>query len=173
MEYKNIMQEPRLEKVVVSISIGQSGERLVKAEQLLQKLTGKKPVRTTSTHRIPTWGLKSGEPIGCKVTLRGEGAADFAKRGLTAKENRLRPSCFDNAGSVNFGLSEYIDFPGIKYDPEIGIMGLNVNITLERPGYRIKKRQSNKTKIKPKNRITQEESMAFMKKNFGVEIEED
>ncbi len=170
MKKHNPLTEPRLAKVVVSISVGESGERLVKAEQLLEKLTGRKPVRTVSTHKIPAWGLKKGEPIGCKVTLRGSHAVDFAKRALTAVENRLEARHFDDAGNISFGLSEYIDVPGIKYDPEIGIMGFNTNLSLERPGTRIKHRRLQKTPLHPRNAITREEAISFMKETFGVEI---
>ncbi|MFH1722533.1 MAG: 50S ribosomal protein L5 [Candidatus Altiarchaeota archaeon] len=173
MNKENPMQAPRLEKVVVSISVGESGEKLVKAEKLLTKLTGRKPVRTVSKHKIPAWGLKKGEPIGCKVTLRGGKAAEFAKGALSAKESMLQPNNFDNAGNISFGLNEYIDLPGIKYDPEIGIMGMNVNLTLERPGYRIKRRRKQKTPIKPQNKIIQKEAIEYMEKNFGVQIEQE
>lgn len=170
MSKDNPLTAPRLAKVVVSISIGESGERLVKAEQLLQKLTDRKPVRTVSTHKIPAWGLKKGEPIGCKVTLRGQAAMDFAKRALVAKENRLEERHFDDAGNISFGLAEYIDIPGIKYDPEIGIMGLNTNLTLERPGARIKHRRLQKTSPHPRDHITRDEAISYMKENFGIEI---
>ncbi|RLI92118.1 MAG: 50S ribosomal protein L5, partial [Candidatus Altiarchaeales archaeon] len=79
MEYKNIMQVPRIEKVVVNIGCGESGEKLRRAEKLLQKLVNKKPVRTISRHKIPSWGIKKREPIGCKVTLRGKDAEEFLK----------------------------------------------------------------------------------------------
>lgn len=172
MDYTNIMQKPRIEKVVVNIGVGESGERLVKAEKLLNILTNRKPVRTVSKHKIPSWGLRKGEPLGCKVTLRGSEAPEFLKRCLYAKDNKLRPSNFDGC-NVCFGIHEYIDVQGIKYDPEIGIFGLNVNVTLERPGYRVKRRRLNSSTIPAGSRITAQEAMEFMKENFGVEVEEE
>lgn len=85
MAYENPMQTPRIEKVTVHMGVGESGERLGKAETLLEKLTGKKGVRTISAHKIPAWGLKKGEPIGCKVTLRGNNAMEFLRKAFLAK----------------------------------------------------------------------------------------
>jgi len=172
MEYNNAMQKPRIEKVVLNIGVGSSGEELGRAEKLLQKLTSRKPIRTMSKHKIPAWNLRKREPIGCKVTLRGKEADEILKRGLYAKDNRLKPNNFDNEGNVAFGVQEYIDIKDIKYDPEIGIYGLNFNVTLEKPGYRVKKRRFLKAKIPAKHKVKREEAIDFMKQNFGVEIED-
>jgi large subunit ribosomal protein L5 len=169
----NVMENPRIEKVTVNIGVGESGERLGKAEKLLSKLTSKKPVRTIAKHKIPTWDLKKGEAIGCKVTLRGTSAVEIIKRTLYAKNNALRPGNFDKNGNVSFGMQEYIDIQGLKYDPEIGIFGMNVNINLERPGYRIQRRARNKVKLSPKARVTRDQAIEYMKNNFGVKIEEE
>jgi large subunit ribosomal protein L5 len=165
------MQKPRIEKVVANIGVGESGERLGKAEKLLEKLTGRKPVRTVSTRKIPAWNLRKGEPIGCKVTLRGKAAQEFLTKSFSAVENRISDSCFDGQGNLSFGVGEYIDFPGIKYDPEIGIFGFNVCATIKRPGFRVKLRK-NKSKIPPKNAVTKEESIQLIKEKFGVEVEQ-
>ncbi len=167
------MKQPRIAKVVVNIGVGESGERLGKAEQLLNKLTGKKPVRTISAHKIPTWNIKKGEPIGCKVTLRGKETFEILKRCLYAKENTLKPGSFDVNGNVSFGIQEYIDIQGIKYDPLIGIFGLNITVNIERPGYRIARRARKTAKVPAKAKTTRDESIEFMKNNFGVKIEEE
>lgn len=171
MEYLNPMQTPRIEKVTVHICVGQSGEKLVKAETLLNQLANAKTVRTVSTSRIPAWGLKMGEPIGCKTTLRDDNAHEFLKKALDAKEKILKKTCFDKFGNLSFGIHEYIDLPGAKYDPEIGIFGMNINVTMERPGYRVKKRHLKKTKIPTKNLISRDEAMEFIKEKFNVKIE--
>ncbi len=168
----NVMDKPRVEKVVVNIGVGQSGERLVRAEKLLEKLTERKPVRTYSKHKIPTWGLKKSEPIGCKVTLRGNDSFELIKRGLYARDNKIPQSCFGKDGNVSFGVQEYIDIQGLKYDPEIGVFGMNFNIALERPGSRIKRRKNVKKNLPKKKMVSQNEAIEFMKENFGVEIEE-
>ena len=171
MEYKNPMQKPRIEKVVVNIGVGESGERLGKAEKLLELLTERKPVRTVSTHKIPTWNIRTGEPIGCKVTLRGAPAEEFLKKSFNAAEGRVRTSCFDGQGNLSFGIREYIDFPGVKYDPEIGIFGLNVCATIKHPGFRVTRRKENKTRVPLKFSVTPAESIEFIKEKFGVEVE--
>jgi large subunit ribosomal protein L5 len=165
------MQQPRIEKVTLNIGVGESGEKLVKAEKLLQKITNSKPVRTISKHKVPTWNLRKGEPIGCKITLRREEAENILKKMLYAKDNKLTESNFDEHGNIAFGIHEYIDIQGMKYDPEIGIMGLNVNTTLEKPGYRVKRKRLSPGKIPKKHTATKKEAIEFMKEKFGVELE--
>ncbi|MCX6694931.1 MAG: 50S ribosomal protein L5 [Candidatus Altiarchaeota archaeon] len=172
MEYKNAMQKPRIDKLVLNIGVGSSGEELGRAEKLLQKLTSKTPVRTMSKHKIPGWNIRKREPIGCKVTLRGKDADEMLKRGLYAKDNQLGTNNFDESGNVAFGVQEYIDIKDIKYDPDIGIYGLNFNVTMEKPGYRVKRRSYKQSKVSKKHNVTKEEAITFMKENFGVEIEE-
>ena len=92
------------------------------------------------------------------------------KNALTAKDNSLKKNCFDNQGNFGFGIKEYIDLPGTKYDPKLGIKGFNVLVSLEKKGYRIKRRKNKSRKIPIKHRVTKEEAINFMKKEFGVEI---
>lgn len=165
------MQQPRIEKVTLNIGAGESGEKLVKAEKLLQKLSARKPVRTVSKRKVPTWNLRKGEPIGCKVTLRGKIADETLRRMLYAKDNKLTEDNFDKEGNMAFGIHEYIDIQGMKYDPDIGIFGLNVNATIEKPGYRVKRRRLHQAKVADKHKVTQSEAIEFMKEKFGVEIE--
>ena len=173
MEYPNPMRKPRIEKIVVNIGVGESGEKLVKAEKLLEELTECKPVRTISRHKIPSWNLKKGDPIGCKVTMRGEKAKEFLKKGFQAKENSIKESCFDNNGNISFGITEYIDLPGTRYDPDIGVFGMNISVRMERPGFRVKRRRFKKSRIPAKNLIKREESIEFMREKFGVQISEE
>lgn len=170
MNYENPMQKPRIEKVTLNIGVGQSGEKLIKAETLLNKLTNRKPVRTVSKHKIPAWGIKKGDAIGCKVTLRGKEAEEFLKRAFAAKNNQLKDNCFDERGNFSFGIHEYIDIPGIKYDPSIGIMGMDVSVTMERPGYRVKRRALRPAKIRKRNFIKKEETIDVIKEKFNIEI---
>ena len=97
-------------------------------------------------------------------------AEEILSRLLDAKDNKLTLHQFDKEGNIAFGIHEYIDIPGTKYDPKIGIMGLEVCVTLERSGFRIKRRRIMKRKIPNKHRITKEDAMEFMKKKFNVEI---
>jgi large subunit ribosomal protein L5 len=146
---------------------------LEKAEKLIERLTGVKPVKTKTQKRIPGWGLRPGLPIGVKLTLRGKQAEELIPKLLAAKENRLKPSNLDQAGNVSFGIPEYIDIEGAEYDPKIGIIGLQACITLERPGYRVKRRRVRNAKPGKKHVITPAEALAFMTDRFKTKFEED
>jgi large subunit ribosomal protein L5 len=168
----NIMRQPRIEKVTLNIGAGKDQQRLEKGVALIKAITGIEPLKTVTQKRIPTWGLRPGLPIGCKLTLRKKPAVELLKRLLQAKDLKLKPRQFDNGGNVSFGIPEYIDIPGVAYDPKIGIIGLEVCVTLERPGYRIKRRRMRQKKIPRSHMLTREESMEFMKKNFNVTVGE-
>jgi large subunit ribosomal protein L5 len=167
------MQEVRIEKVTLNIGTGGPGDNLEKAMKLLKTISGAKPVPTTSKKRIPTWGVRPGLQIGCKVTVRKKKAEELLKRLLAAKENRLPPSKVDKTGNISFGIPEYLDIPGVEYDISIGIIGLEVAITLQKPGFRIKRRQLQKRKVPHKHQITKEEAMKFMEEKFNIKFEEE
>jgi len=169
MEKQNPMREIRIEKLTLNIGAGKDQDVLAKGMKLFTALTGKTPVKTVTNKRIPEWGVRPGLPIGCKITLRKKDAAEMIKRLLDAKSFTLEKGCFDNYGNISFGVHEYIDIKGAKYDPDIGIIGLQACITLERPGFRIKRRRL-KSKISKKHIITQQEAIDFMKKNFNVKL---
>jgi large subunit ribosomal protein L5 len=165
------MRRPYIEKVVANIGVGSSGERLEPAKKLLEKLTGKKPVSTYSKCKIPAWGLRLGLPIGTKVTLRGKEAREFLARSIDAVDGVLKEDNFDKNGNLSFGIEQYVFYSGVKYDPDIGTMGLQVSATIERPGYRVKRRKLQKVAIGRKHLLGKEETIAFIKKEFGVTVE--
>lgn len=165
------MKEIRIEKITLNIGAGKDVKKLEKGIKLLKNITGIDPIKTETNKRIPGWGLRPGLPIGCKITLRREQAKDTLKRLLEAKNFVLKESQFDMNGNIAFGVPEYIDIKDAKYDPEIGIMGLEVCVTLERPGFRIKKRKNLKSRIGKNHRIRQEEAIEFMKKEFNIKME--
>jgi len=169
----NQMRTIKVDKVTLNIGAGKDADRLEKGMKLLEYITNRKPVKTFTKKRIPAWGIRPGLPIGCKITLRKNIAKELLKRLLDAKDNRLSESQFDANGNVSFGIAEYIDIPGLKYDPDIGIIGLEVCVTLERPGFRIKKRRICKKKIPQKHAITKEEAIEFMKKEFNIKVGEE
>jgi large subunit ribosomal protein L5 len=103
------------------------------------------------------------------VTLRRDKAAEFLGRAIAAKGNTIKASSFDNFGNLSIGIHEHIDIPGTKYDPEIGIFGMDVCLALARPGYRVS-RKRNKSNIGKSHRITREDAISFLKQSFGVEI---
>ncbi len=164
----NVMRKIKVEKVTLNIGVGKDENLLKRGLKLLQKLSPLNPVKTTTQKRIPGWGLRPGLIIGCKVTVRKD-AEELLKRLLAAKSNALKENNFDGKGNFSFGVPEYIDIEGLEYDPELKMMGLEVAVTLERPGYRVKKRKIQPKKIGKYHQITKEEAMAFVK-GLGVEV---
>ena len=168
----NVMTIPRIEKVTLNIGAGKDQAKLEKGISLIKTITGVEPAKTITKKRIPSWGLRPGLPVGCMLTLRKKNAVNVLKRLLAAKNNRLAESNFDKNGNVSFGIHEYIDIPGVAYDPKIGVLGLQVCISLEKPGFRIKRRRYKKKKIPKKHIVSKEEAIEFMKKNFGIKVGE-
>ncbi len=164
----NLMREIHITKVTLNIGAGKNEEMLKKGLKLLQKISSCKPVETKTKKRIPGWGLRPGLAIGCKVTVRN-GCETLLLRLLAAKENTLKNSNFDDKGNFSFGVPEYIDIGGMEYDPELKIMGLEVAVTLERPGFRIKKRKVKPSLVGKHHQITKEEAIAFVQQ-LGVEV---
>ncbi|MEM4259676.1 MAG: 50S ribosomal protein L5 [Candidatus Woesearchaeota archaeon] len=169
---ENTMRTIRIEKLTLNFGAGKDQSRLDKGIKLIKNITGKSPIKTITQKRIAGWGLRPGLPVGCKLTLR-KNPNELIKRLLMAKDNKLTPNNFDDNGNVSFGLHEYIDIPGVKYDPEIGIMGFEVSLTLERPGFRIKRRKIEKKKIPYKHKISKQEAMDYFIKEFNLKIEEE
>ena len=167
----NQMEGVKIAKATVNIGVGESGERLARAEQLLINILDQKPVRTISKVTNPEFGIRRGQPIACKVTLRNEKADKAVKMVLDGIGNNLKASQFDAQGNVAFGIEEHIDIPGMRYDPDIGIFGMNVAVTFEKPGYRIKRRKIQHKKVPNKHQVTKEETMEFIKQEFHVNIE--
>ena len=132
---------PRVDKVVVHVGVGESGQRLVNAETIMKTITKQQPVRSIAKKTLPTFGIKKNEPIGAKLTLRGKAAEDFLVIALKAAGNTLKKSQFDMQGNFSFGIEEHTDFPGMRYDPDIGIFGMDVSVALKRAGYRIAMRR--------------------------------
>lgn len=168
----NAMLEPRIDKVVVHIGVGESGQRLVNAETILSQITGQTPVRSLAKKTLPNFGIKKREPIGIKLTLRGKAAEEFLKTAFKAAGGVLKASQFDSAGNFAFGIEEHTDFPGMKYEPEIGIFGMDVAVALKRAGYRIAKRRVACRKIPSAQKLSRTDAMGFVQKRFGVQIVE-
>ncbi len=166
----NAMREPRIEKVVVNIGVGEAGDKLLKAQKVLETLTGQRAVQTISKKTNRDWGIRRGMPIGAKVTLRGERAEKFLKEALVARDRLLHRYNFDPEGNFSFGIVDYTDFEGMKYDPEIGLFGMDVNVCLQRPGYRVAKRRIGQRSLPHRHRVTRKEAIDYVTARFGAEV---
>nr|WP_217423093.1 50S ribosomal protein L5 [Methanocella conradii] len=167
---ENVMRTPRIEKVTVHMGVGESGKKLSNAEMIMQAITGQKPVRCFAKKTLPAFGIKKNEAIGCKVTLRGARAEKFLNTALAIKDKQLSVKSFDGNGNFAFGIEEHTDFPGMEYDPEVGIFGMDVIVSLERPGYRIKRRKAQRQDVPASHRLTVDDAISFLKAKYGVEV---
>ena len=164
------MKKITLDKVVLNMGIGKSGDIIQVAKRALEQISGKKPSTRNARETQRDWGVRKGEPIGVAVTIRGEDAVVLLKRLLEAKGNSINGKSFDNFGNFSFGINEHIDIPGVKYEPSIGTLGLGISIALTRPGYGIRKRSKHKASVGKSHIITNQEAKDYLVKEFGVTI---
>lgn len=164
------MHMPRIAKVTVNIGVGRSGELLERARSVLESLTDQTPINLIAKQTIRDFGIRKNEPIACKVTLRGKKARIFLEKAITAIDNQILSSSFDKFGNFSFGIKEHIDIPGTHYDPDLGIFGMDVCVSFERPGYRINRRRRQRCSVPTRHRLTRTEARLFMEEEFGVEI---
>ena len=167
---QNLMKKISLAKIVLNMGVGKSGEPIEIGKKTLVQITGKKPNARNAKKSQRDWGVRKGEPIGVAVTVRGNDAKELLKKLLVAKDNQINGKAFDNEGNLSFGIKEHIDIPGIKYDPQIGILGLEVSVSLARPGFNVKLKSGRKTKIGKNHRITKNDACKFLTEEFGVKI---
>ena len=166
------MQQIFLDKVVINIGVGQNENLVDNAKALIKKLTDHEAGTTVSKRRDPELKLRKGQLIGAVSTLRKKEAFDFLKRALDANSNVISHGAVAG-NSLNFGIKEYIYFTGVKYDPKIGILGMNVNAAFARKGARVaKKRRRCGVPGKIHSRITREEIMQYLKNSFNVKMQE-
>lgn len=167
----NPMRTPVVEKVIVHMGVGESGQHLVDAENILRAITGQEVVRCFAKRTLPAFSIKKSEPIGCKITLRGATAQEFLETAFGIIDRKVERYQFDSLGNVSFGIEEHTDFPGMKYDPKIGVFGMDVTVVIKRPGERVNKRRIAKHKIPTSHRLTVDDAVAFLNESYGVEVE--
>ena len=169
-EPQNIMREIRLEKVVLNMGLGKSGDAVEIAKKALGQISGKTVNDRPAKKAIRDWGVRKGEPIGAAVTIRGKEGKELLKKLLDAKGNKINGRSFDKTGNLSFGILEHIDIPGIKYDPKIGILGLNITVRLVRPGFSISTRSKHKASVGKNHKISPDEAKAYLTKEFGASV---
>lgn len=164
------MQDLFVDKVVVHMGVGESGEKLTKGIDILQTITGNTPVKSIAKRTNPAFGIRKGAPIGCLVTLRGAVATEFLTRALAIVDRQIPRGHFDGRGNFSFGVEEHTDFPGMSYDPQIGIYGMDVNVVLSRRGVRISRRHAGRKTLPHCQHVTVADAAAFLKAKFQVEV---
>jgi large subunit ribosomal protein L5 len=164
------MKKIRLDKIVLNMGVGKSGDAIEIAKKALDQITGKKSCARDAKATQRDWGVRKGEPIGVAVTVRGDDAATILKRLFEAIGNKVKGRSFDDFGNFSFGIKEHIDIPGIKYDPQIGILGLETAVSLTRPGFSIRVRSRHKASVGKKHRISRQDATQFLTSKFGVEV---
>ena len=167
---ENAMKKIRLEKVVLNMGVGRSGDAIEVAKKALTQISDKKPNSRAAKETQRDWGVRKGEPIGAAVTLRRDDAKILLKRLFDAKGNQINGKAFDNFGNFSFGIKEHIDIPGVKYDPQVGILGLGIAVTLARPGYSVRTRSKHKASVGKSHIITRQDAKDYITKEFGVKI---
>ena len=134
-QYKNVMQIPKLDKIVINMGVGEAKENakiLDTAVKDLETITGQKAVVTRAKNSVANFKLREGQPIGCKVTLRGERMYEFLDRLVNLALPRVRdfrgvnPNAFDGRGNYALGIKEQIIFPEIEYDKVDKVRGMDV-----------------------------------------------
>jgi large subunit ribosomal protein L5 len=169
LQSENPCRSIRLEKVVVNIGVGSSGERLEKAKNVLKKITDATPSERKAVDTIREFNVTKNDPIAVMATLRRKRAETFLRTALKAVGNKLQASSFSGR-TFSFGIKEHITIPGIRYDPAVGVYGMDVCVVLERPGYRVTRRRRKRSKIGKGHEISTEESIGFVKTAFEVEV---
>ena len=162
----NKMREIVIDKLILNIGVGASGDKMTKALKVLKDLTSQAPVTTRAKYTIRSFSIRRNEEIGCHVTVRGQKAEELLKVGLKVKDNELKAKNFSETGNFGFGIQEHIDL-GIKYDPNTGIYGMDFYIVLKRKGLRVTRRKRANSKLGNFQRVSKKEAQKWFVEKLG------
>ncbi|MES1904603.1 MAG: 60S ribosomal protein L11 [Paramarteilia canceri] len=161
LEKTNPMREILVDKVCLNICTGEAGDKITKASKVLKMISeDKEPVLSKAKLTLRNFGIRRGDKIAVSITLRGAKAMNVLAKALRVKEFVLKSSSFSDNGNFGLGISEHIDM-GYKYQTNIGIFGLDVNVCLARRGNRVSKRKRLRSKIGKTHKITKQEAQEF------------
>jgi len=166
---KNPMQEIFVEKLILHATTTDP-EKLEKYKKLIEYITDRIPAITKARKRIQQFKTRKGLTIGYKVTLRKKEALEMLKILLAGIKYKIKETQIGN-GTVNFGIKEYIQVPGIEYRRDIGILGFDVAVVLAKRGKRVENRKIKSSKVGKRQQVAKDETVKFMKEKFDVKID--
>merc|ERR1711976_508006 len=153
----NVMKSIAIDKLVINCSVGEGGDKILKAAKVLKDLTGQEPVISKCRYTIRSFGIRRGDKMAGHVTVRGDKAQEILERGLKVKEYELPRNCFSEYGHFDFGIT---------YDPYTGIFGMDFYCVLKKPGYRVSRKKRCRGRIGNGQKIEKEEAKEWFKREY-------